>query len=112
MEADFQHYYGLDLIDFYRGTLSPRRTAVLALNLPPGAAVWREYGGPLAWTQDNHLQAAEIYILQLANWQRTGKSGNKPKPLTPPDGANKAVKARDRIEARAAAYLERQKQTE
>ena len=88
IEADFQHYYnGLDLLDLWRGTLTPRKAAVLMANLPPGAALWRAMDVPGAWTNGEHLAASAVDALEVANWQRTtaGAEGrNVPQPVARP----------------------------
>jgi hypothetical protein len=86
--------------------------ADLAVNLPPGCAVFREYGGPLAWTQSEHLAAAQLHAANIANWQRTkdgSKGSNPPKPLEPPKGRNERDADAARLDARAQAFLARQK---
>ena len=86
--------------------------ADLAVNIPPGAAVWREHGGPLAWTQAEHFAAGQLYAAQVANWQRTkaGQKGtNPPQPLEPPKGRKERAAESARIDARAQAFLARQK---
>ena len=83
IEADFQHYYGVDLLDLWRGALTPRRATVLMANLPLGAALWRAMDVPAAWTSGEHLTASVLDALGIANWQRTkaGSEGtNKPDP--------------------------------
>ena len=64
----------MDLREALAGNLFD--AADLAANLPPGSAVFREHGGPLAWTQAEHLLAAQLHAAQVANWQRT-KAGQK-----------------------------------
>jgi hypothetical protein len=41
LEADLHRFYGLDLLDFYRGKMSPRALWVRLWNLPPESAVAR-----------------------------------------------------------------------
>jgi len=84
----------------------------LAANLPPGSAVFREHGGPLAWTQAEHLLAAQVHAAQVANWQRTkeGQKGNNPpKPIEPPKGRHERDADAARLDARAQRFLARQK---
>lgn len=110
MRADFRHYYGLDLREAL--TSNPFDAADLAVHLPPGSAVWREHGGPMAWTQAEHFAAAQLHALHLANWQRSkdGQRGvNAPRPLDPPRSRDDRERSAARINARAQAFLDRQK---
>lgn len=48
----------MDLLDFWRGRLSPRRLAVLITGLPSESATIRALSGDAAdWTLTNHLLA-------------------------------------------------------
>lgn len=112
MEADFQRYYGLDLLDFYRGKLSVRKTAVLALKLPQGAETWRELGGPMAWTPEMFMGAAAVHALRVANWQRTEDSKNKrnyPEQIEPPKYEHERRGKLAHIANQAEAFLARQR---
>ena len=100
---------GLDLLDLWRGTLTPRKAAVLMANLPPGAALWRAMDVPGAWTTGEHLAAAAVDALAVANWQRSkdGSEGrNAPKPVSRP--GVEAVKTSTAM-GRAAAFRARQR---
>lgn len=47
VEADLLRFYGVDLLDFWRGRLSPRRLAVLVRGIPAGqGAATRSLDGP------------------------------------------------------------------
>lgn len=102
--------YGLDVADLRTGALRVRRAANLAANLPPGSAVWREAGGPLAWTDEMHLLAAVEYRVQVLAWMQTAdaKHGrNKPKPMEPPKAVAKVRSDEAAIERRARRYMRR-----
>lgn len=74
--------------------------------------MFREYGGPMAWTQADHFAAAQLHAANVANWQRTkdGQRGsNPPKPIEPPKGRNERNAETARLDARAQAFLARQK---
>lgn len=107
LEADFQRYYGIDLIDLYRGTLSPRKASVLALYLPPGAAVWQEAGTDSAWDTTDYLLAEVVDTLKWANYQRAGGKGQKPEPLPRPAQLREIREKRRKAFDRAAAFRER-----
>lgn len=106
LEADFQRFYGIDIVDLYRGTLSPRKAQALALYLPPGAAVWQEAGTDTAWGTTEYLLAEAVDTLRMANWQRGGK-GQKPEPLPRPSELREARKKRERMFEQAARFKER-----
>jgi hypothetical protein len=85
IEADFQQYYGLDLLDFYRGDLKPAKTYRLVCALPVESRFARKVGGPRAdWQTDQYLLADIRDQLAAANWQRGGGKGPKPKPTPRP----------------------------
>jgi hypothetical protein len=112
LRADFRHYYALDLRAALSGALSFPDIADLAANLPPGCAVWREHGGPMAWTQAEHFAAYQLHAANVANWQRTKdgqKGSNPPKPLEPPKSRDERDADAARLDARAQAFLARQK---
>lgn len=85
-------------MDFWRGRLSLRRLAVLAMHLPVGSAVWAATADvPYGWTLTDSLLADVYHAL-------TGE----PHPLRPDHSAKaKAKKADDRI-ARLVAQRKRQ----
>ena len=64
LEADFQHYYRLDLRREYHDT-SCRRVYALVMGLPPEAAVWRQHS----------FTPTEEFLVQLLErhdeWART-----------------------------------------
>lgn len=49
MEADLQRFYGVDLADYWRGELSPRRLSVLVHQLPADSATSRHYANADGW---------------------------------------------------------------
>jgi hypothetical protein len=82
VEADFQRYYGLDVLDLYRGRLSPHKAARLFGQLPPDGAVGRANAGE-GYTITDHLILEVIDLLVGANWQRANQ-GRKKSDQTPP----------------------------
>lgn len=112
LEADFQHHYGLELLDLYRGKISPRRAALLALKLPAGSVVWQEMGGPLAWTVQDYFAAAQLHAAQVNNWLQTedGQNGRNPPALVEhPPYAKDRERETDKIVSQAERFLARQK---
>jgi hypothetical protein len=69
VEADLLRYYRVDLLDYYRGTLSPRRLRVLIEHLPRDAALVRALHGEVAeWGLTEHLLAGAVDELAVGNW--------------------------------------------
>jgi hypothetical protein len=69
LEADLLRHYGVDLLDWHRGRLSSRRLRVLTEHLPPDSSYARAVHGEQAdWTVTDHLLAAVVDHLAVANW--------------------------------------------
>lgn len=69
LEADLLRHYGVDLLDWHRGTLSSRRLRVLTEHLPADSSFARAVHGEQAdWTVTDHLLAAVVDHLAVANW--------------------------------------------
>ena len=89
--------------------MTPRRAAVLAMQLPAGAQTWVACGHDNAWTQAEHLAALQFDAIQIANWQRGGgTSSDMPEPLSRPSDAKEKASKRDRLAVRAQAAYDRQ----
>jgi hypothetical protein len=96
IEADLAHYYGADLLDLYRGTLSVRKLFALVSGLPQGSALHRALRGDAAdWDTNDYLLAAVVDYLAVANWlfiQANSKKGTKnpfPEPVKRPGAKSK-----------------------
>lgn len=62
-----------------------RRLIALARQLPPSSPwVLRETNGESAWQIQEQLLALAVDVLALANWQRGGGKGRRPKPIERP----------------------------
>lgn len=58
-------FYRIDLLDFYRGTLTARRIRVLVNHLPHNSALMRALnGGRPGWSVTDHL-LADLWVLIL-----------------------------------------------
>jgi hypothetical protein len=111
LEADLEHYYRRDLLDLWRGTMTLRKLATLARDLPPGAALWRARGDADAWTIEAHLAAHGVDEI---NALRAELVGGQITPLLRPGeqqaGAGQPPVTREsRAEEQARRFLERQK---
>lgn len=90
--------------------MTPRRAAVLAVQLPAGAQTWISCGFDNAWTLGEHLTASVFDALQIANWQRQGDgSAKRPTPTKRPSDVVADDLRSERMEAKARRFLERQK---
>ncbi|MBL1114069.1 hypothetical protein JK364_16960 [Streptomyces sp. 110] len=84
LEADLLRYYGVDLLDWHREALSSRRLAVLVRHLPPDSAFVRAREGEAAeWGLTDHLLAAVVDHLAIANWMFA--SANRDEYADPPE---------------------------
>lgn len=113
LRADFRRVYQIDLLDIYRGRLGLIEAADYAFHLPPGSAVWRAEGGPLAWTDEAHFLSAVEYNTHVAWWLKTkdgSKGKNPPKPTEPPK--SKAQEAADELRVMRRLALKRQRAAE
>lgn len=101
MRADLQRYYGLDLVDLWRGTLSPRRAWQLCEYLPADSALNAVLAGGIefrAWNLQTQLLAHLLNVVRVADVNNIRVSGGKAKAPTPIDvPAPKATK-RPRID--------------
>lgn len=66
--------------------------------LPPGCALWRAFGGPLAWSDETHMLNLLDYRLRVLHWadsEDARKGRNQPEPPKPPPyaGEERAVEA-------------------
>lgn len=99
LRASLQTHYGLRLLS--DGRTDPERTllelADYVGHLPPGAALWRETGGPLAWTDEVALLTEVIYLAEVADWRATEGKGRRPERMKPPrPAAELRAEARER----------------
>ena len=84
LEASLQAVYGIRLSAHDYGVLE---LANRVAHLPPGCALWRASGGPLAWSDEQHMLAEIEFGIRVLAWYKT-KDGqndqNRPKPQEPP----------------------------
>ncbi|MFI9076065.1 hypothetical protein ACIGW8_06105 [Streptomyces sioyaensis] len=80
LRADLQRFYGLDLADVWRGTLTPRRAWQLTEHLPPDSALAALLaGGPehRGWTVQAHLLAQLLNAVRYADANNVRVSGGR-----------------------------------
>lgn len=107
LRASVRAEYGMDLRDPGVTLLD---LADLVAGLPPGCALYRAIGGPLAWSDEVHMLAAVEFRLRVLAWQKTddGSRGrNQPKPIDPPKSVYEKQAEQRELSRRAQAYLKR-----
>jgi hypothetical protein len=86
----------------YRGTLTPRKAAVLALNLPRGAGTWQAVGGAGAISGEVEASWMLEHTMQMIAHGQGGGKGKAPQMRDYPAGLHeeqaKAAKSLSRAE--------------
>jgi hypothetical protein len=101
LRADLQRYYGLDLVDLWRGTLSPRRVWQLSEYLPTDSALHAELSGGLefrAWNLQTQLTAHLLNAIRAADVNNVRVNGGKAKPPKPVDVPTPKAAKKKRID--------------
>lgn len=106
MEADLHRFYGLDLVDAYRGTISIRKLAVLAIHLPPEAAVKRQGMDDEWWSRETQASVAVLDQIRALRHQIAGEK-HPIDPTPRPSDAARAQTRADRILERARRWEKR-----
>ena len=84
IEADFCRYFGVDLLDLYRGRLSLRKIGVLLRALPGDSATAIAVHGEAAlWTVTNYQLADVVDAAALTCWAVVA-ANSKRTPRVPP----------------------------
>lgn len=110
IEADLQRYYNVRLSDVFTGKLSWRRLHVLVSQLPYDSQTSLSVnGGEILWKHNEELLAAIVDILAVANWQRGGGKGQRPKPVKRPHDEKKAKITPEEVKAQAQAKVQERK---
>jgi len=107
LRASLRAEYAVDLRDPDMGIVE---LADLVRWLPQGCALYRATGGPMAWTDQEHLLARAEFDLRVLAWQKTkdGKDGrNRPEPIEPPRSVHELQAEQRELSRRAQAYLRR-----
>ncbi|WP_172384864.1 hypothetical protein [Streptomyces sp. MNP-20] len=100
LRADLQRYYGLDLADVWRGTLTPRRVWTLSEHLPEDSALAASFAGGSehrAWTLQTHVLVQLLNAVRVQDVNNIRVSGGKardPQLVTPPAAQTGAPKRR------------------
>lgn len=79
------------------------------MELPHGSRVWQTLNTDAAWTTADYLNAEIADAITWGNWQRAGGKGKKPKAIPRPADMRKKAEADALTQARAYAFLERQR---
>ncbi|MEV5849825.1 hypothetical protein AB0M32_48490 [Streptomyces sp. NPDC051985] len=107
-------HYGVDLLDWHRGRLSSRRLRVLIAHLPADSSYARAVHGEQAdWTVTDHLLAAVVDHLAVANWMFATVNRDEdtdpapyPEPVPRPGEGEGAVETAGSPEPRGATLAE------
>ena len=102
LEADFQRFYGIDLAGLWRGTITVRNVGVLALHLPPEAAVNRTGPDDSVWSTETQI------LVTLADMFMTFVTKGKSKRLTRPGDKKREKSMIDRIVQKAERWQQTQ----
>lgn len=93
IEADLRETYQVDLLDMYRGLIRPVVVLRLVMQLGPGSRLAKKSAGPAgAWSTESHLLAHIVDVLAVANYQRGGGKGTRPKPISRPGSEPKTTR--------------------
>lgn len=91
-------YRGIDLLDLWRGRLSPRRVAVLIRGLPPDSATARSMAGH-GWSQTDYILADVFDAVQHNTWvtgvSASGKSAKRPSLYPRPGNKKRRITGAD-----------------
>lgn len=89
----------MDLLDLWRGLLTPRRCLLLIEQLPPGSRLGRKIGGGSVWSDAVSAIHEEGYLIRAGVMAALGVSRSDiPGPVEPPE-AGWQEKAREAQEA-------------
>lgn len=85
VEADLARFYGLDIADYWRGTLSARRVWTLVTHLPEDAATAKAQRGN-HWSEQMYLLAhlVDVVAFHRAEWANSHGAKLQPTPVTRP----------------------------
>lgn len=112
LRASVRAAYGIDLRD---PCARWDDLADLVAALPPGCALWRATGGPLAWSDETHALMGLEHGVRVLAWQQTAdghKGTNQPRPVDPPPLAAAAAAEQSTTERRAARYMDRRRRAD
>lgn len=96
IEADLQRHYSVDLCDFWRGKLTPRKVRVLIDGLPPDSRTAYALGGSEErWSLTNQLLARSIDEIAALRWAYgfVHRDPKKPAPQFPDPVRPRTAKA-------------------
>jgi hypothetical protein len=102
LRSDLQRYYGVDFVDLWRGTFSPRRVWQLSEYLPLDSALRAVLAGGIQfrdWNLQTQLLAHLLNVVRAADVNNVRVSGGKAKNPTPIDVPSpKGAKRKPRID--------------
>lgn len=112
LRASLQAEYQMRLLRGGNGRTDPPRGLLelsdLVHYLPFGSALWREYGGELALSDEGHLLREVEFALRVQDWHAGGSKGTAPVRIELPKSAEERRAEATRQNAKAEAYRRRQ----
>lgn len=105
LSASLWAEYGIDV---EASPVGAWRLADMVAALPAGCAFWKSVGGPLAWSDTEHMMAILDYRLRELQWLTAGnKSAKRPEPPKMPPYAHEAVDAQKELSKAQRRFEER-----
>lgn len=90
--------------------MTARKAGVLAVNLPPGAQTWVDFGGAMAVTPEAEATYVLENVLATLWWLHAGKKGERPQMRDYPPYANPKVAVPDKAAAQAERWRKREQE--
>lgn len=111
LSASLMAEYGINLNTALAGgyrDVGPWTLADWTASLPPGCAFWKSVGGPLAWSDAEHMLATIEWRQRELLWQGAGNKGaKKPERMEPPRYAHEVQAEQARISDAQRRFSER-----
>ena len=85
--------------------------AALVAWLPPGAALWRDMGGPASLSEEVRMLRAVEFGLRVLDWRMRQGKGARPKPLPDPPYAHERREQQQKQRRKADSFMRRQNRT-
>lgn len=106
LRASLMAEYGLRLDEVV--SWPAREVAALVAWLPGGSALWRDWGGPAALSDEVRMLRSVEFGLRVLDWRMRQGKGQRPKPLPEPVYAAERREQARKQSRKAEAFLRRQ----
>lgn len=108
LRASLRAVYGIDLRAYVADGSGALDLADLVAWLPPGCALWMDFGGPTALSIEARELRRVSYWLRVLDYRERQSKGEKPKPDPEPEFAHERRAKRDAVARKADAFMRRQ----